>query len=143
MSDKNNKEWKSDSLYVCGLALLAACLFAGVLIKITGIRLNQILLPCLFNTLTGIYCPGCGGTRALAAMLQGNLADSLHYHPVVIYGAALYVWYIVSNTIQYISHGKCKIGLKYRRLYVWIGVAIVLFHTVWKNVMLLLYKQSL
>ena len=29
---------------------------------------------CLFHRLTGLSCPGCGGTRALRALLQGDWA---------------------------------------------------------------------
>lgn len=33
--------------------------------------------PCVFHKLTGLYCPGCGNTRALAALLHGDIAGSL------------------------------------------------------------------
>lgn len=41
--------------------------------------------PCLFHFLTGFYCPGCGGTRAVRLLLEGNLAGSFCYHPFVLY----------------------------------------------------------
>jgi hypothetical protein len=31
-------------------------------------------LPCLFHLFTGLYCPGCGLTRALHALVHGDLA---------------------------------------------------------------------
>ena len=31
--------------------------------------------PCAFNKLTGLYCPGCGNTRALAALVHGDIVD--------------------------------------------------------------------
>lgn len=43
--------------------------------------------PCLFHLLTGFYCPGCGGTRAIRLMLQGHWLQSLQYHPFVLYAA--------------------------------------------------------
>ena len=42
-------------------------------------------IPCLFYCATGIYCPGCGGTRAVKYLLEGNLLKSLWYHPLVGY----------------------------------------------------------
>lgn len=44
--------------------------------------------PCLFHFFTGFYCPGCGGTRAVRLLLQGNLVKSFVYHPFVLYMAA-------------------------------------------------------
>jgi hypothetical protein len=31
-----------------------------------------------------IYCPGCGGTRALAALLHGKLNEALHWNAMVV-----------------------------------------------------------
>ena len=41
--------------------------------------------PCLFHWITGLYCPGCGGTRAIGALLQGRLLKSFCYHTFVLY----------------------------------------------------------
>lgn len=53
--------------------------------------------PCVFLRVTGLYCPGCGGTRACIALLHGQLLRSLIYHPVVAYGAAVYLVYACRN----------------------------------------------
>ena len=45
-------------------------------------------MPCLFHLLTGLYCPGCGGTRAVKYLLQGQWGKSFLYHPLILYGAA-------------------------------------------------------
>lgn len=45
-------------------------------------------MPCIFHLLTGWYCPGCGGTRAVKYLLQGKLLLSFQYHPLVLYMAA-------------------------------------------------------
>lgn len=41
--------------------------------------------PCLFRRMTGLYCPGCGGSRAARYLLRGDIGKSLWYHPLVGY----------------------------------------------------------
>ncbi len=37
--------------------------------------------PCLFYLLTGLYCPGCGGTRSVKAMIHGQFLLAVHENP--------------------------------------------------------------
>ena len=50
---------------------------------------------CVFKRVTGIYCPGCGGTRALKALLSGDIAASLFYHPAVLYFTVFYIVFML------------------------------------------------
>lgn len=43
--------------------------------------------PCLFHLITGFYCPGCGGTRAIRMLIHGKVMASFCYHPFVPYAA--------------------------------------------------------
>lgn len=37
---------------------------------------------CYFRVHWRIYCPGCGGTRALVALMQGQIIQSIKYNPI-------------------------------------------------------------
>ena len=39
---------------------------------------------CPFYELTGLLCPGCGATHALAALTHGNLPGALHANALVV-----------------------------------------------------------
>jgi hypothetical protein len=39
---------------------------------------------CPIHQYTGLLCPGCGATRALAALLHGHLAEALHQNTLLI-----------------------------------------------------------
>ena len=64
-------------------ATLSPGIFAGVVLGATAIGVGAMVFffnpsthgfypVCLFHSLTGLNCPGCGMTRALYALLHGN-----------------------------------------------------------------------
>jgi len=38
---------------------------------------------CVFHTLTGLQCPGCGTTRALHHLLHGDVAGAFHLNAML------------------------------------------------------------
>ena len=79
------------------------------------------LPKCMFYHVTGLYCPGCGATRALSAMLHGDMKASLHNNLLLFPLLALIAVLIV----------KPEISLK-RPVAITI-VAIVLLFTILRN----------
>ena len=63
MEKRNNNEQKKidNVLYILGLSGTVICCVYLLISKITGFRIENYLYPCLFHTVTGYYCPGCGG----------------------------------------------------------------------------------
>ena len=83
-------------LLALGLFLLAGATACVVVLMFPpGSPRTKWLPKCLFHEWTGLYCPGCGGTRALYALLHGELKTSLHDNllliPVGLTAAALIV----------------------------------------------------
>ena len=87
-------------------------------------RMTRQGFPCLFHLLTGLYCPGCGGTRAVRAMAAGNLRLSFQYHPLVLYTAAVL-------TVELLS------------LFVYIAAGIIVVNWIGKNVLLVFFGIDL
>ncbi len=44
---------------------------------------NAFYPQCPFHEIFHLQCPGCGATRALAAVLRGNFAAALHFNALV------------------------------------------------------------
>lgn len=65
-------------------ALLVACAVFGL-----GAMKGWRLWPCVFAEATGLPCPGCGMTRATAALLRGDWHTALRLHPFVPFFAVL------------------------------------------------------
>lgn len=48
---------------------------------------NNFQLPiCFTYAFTGIYCPGCGATRSVVALLHGDIFHSIRENALVIVG---------------------------------------------------------
>ena len=50
---------------------------------------------CLFASITGLPCPGCGSTRALFMLLTGDVVESLRLHPLLIPSIIVICIYII------------------------------------------------
>ena len=44
----------------------------------------SIFPPCPLHRYTGLWCPGCGTTRALHQLLHGNVAAAFWFNPLAI-----------------------------------------------------------
>ena len=128
-----------DTLYIAGWCFAALLLFFAVRRQFAPF----LSIPCPFHAITGLYCPGCGGTRAVIALLHGRLLSSFLYHPFVPYGAVCCGWFMFSQTVERLSRHRLRIGMKYRDIYLWIAVALVALHFLVKNACLLLWSLDL
>ncbi len=69
------------------------------------VLLERIAIPCIFNKVTGLYCPGCGITRAIKTLLRGNIAESFHNN-ILLYTVIPLLG--ISNIIYRLTDRKYK-----------------------------------
>lgn len=136
---KNGKKMQTDEtvLYVIGWILILFLAVATAIYAACPEFIAKYLPGCLFWRITGLYCPGCGGTRAIIALLQGKLIHSFLYHPFVIYTVLTGGWFMISQTVQRLTKGKFAIGMKYRDGYLWVALILVIINFFVKNLLLL------
>ena len=71
------------------------------------------LIPCPIRKLTGLNCPGCGNTRAFAALMQGRFMDSLRlnyaYPAQYAYLFAVYL----RGAKSYVRRGRVSLNPKH------------------------------
>jgi hypothetical protein len=58
--------------------LVAAVLGSGAVLFFFDPAKHGFYPVCLFHSLTGLNCPGCGATRAAYQLLHGHLLRALH-----------------------------------------------------------------
>lgn len=81
---------------------------------------NRFYPQCAFHTLTGLDCPGCGTTRALHALLHGDVGAAFRFNPMLFALAA-----VMLCTLPSILRGESPRFLKTR----WFGWTSVVFVT--------------
>ena len=82
--------------YVSAAVLLVALI--GLTYLAFNNPLNQPVLPrCPTEQFAGVYCPGCGATRATHHLLQGRPAIAWGYNSLfVILGVPLILWSLIT-----------------------------------------------
>jgi len=64
--------------------ITALVISAGAILFVIDPMRMGIFPPCPFHRYTGLWCPGCGTTRALHQLLHGNLAAAFRCNPLAI-----------------------------------------------------------
>ena len=93
----------------------------------------RIYPGCPIFRLTGLYCPGCGGTHALRALAHGQVADSLRLHPLALPAVAFTAVFLVTLLLNKLSNGRTP-KPHFRRIYLVILIALLLYHVIAANV---------
>ena len=111
--------------------LLALVLLAGSLL-LPFLAFDWVTSPnspvlCPLRAVTGIPCPSCGLTRALAHLERGHVAEALRFHPFVplVFAAALVL--IALLLVELATHRAIIVNpLKSRRsIYILFAVVVV------------------
>lgn len=92
--------------------------------------------PCLFHLFTGFYCPGCGGTRALLAFLQGRWLQSFILHPIVLYAFFAFVFAVAVRLKRWDSK-KAETDFRLETALVYVGLCLIAINWLVKNFLLL------
>ena len=127
----------SRNCYYVFLAVVAVFLICVVILSILQISVTDIYpYPCLLYDMMGLYCPGCGGTRAVYYLIEGNWLLSFKYHPVILYTVFFVGSYVISHTLNIFTKGKIK-AMQFRTVYFYIMIAIILIQCIIKNVLVI------
>lgn len=119
-------------LYIMGwIFLTLGCI--GILVYFT-VYLPYFQMPCVFLKLFGVYCPGCGGTRAVEALLHGHFLRSLWYHPLVLYTVIVFGGFMTTQTLERLHVPKVK-GWKFHTWHLYGALVVLVINFILKNVL--------
>jgi len=82
----------------------------GLLYLKVWLPITNLGIPCIFHEVTGLFCPGCGITRALTSLLSLDLMQSFQYHPLIYILIPLYGAYMLTKRKGWQSTSRLMMG---------------------------------
>jgi hypothetical protein len=76
------------------LTLLATLAATSVWVLVRNPLRTTVFPPCPLHGITGLWCPGCGATRASYLLLHGDVASAMHFNAL---------WVVMSPLVLYQS----------------------------------------
>ncbi|QEG41205.1 DUF2752 domain-containing protein [Roseimaritima ulvae] len=103
------------------------CTSLALLVVYLGWNLWELSLfqvpSSLFLALTGLPCPTTGGTRAMLALWEGRLSDSLRHNPLAVPIALLGCLTVGQLLRGYYQHQRLRLSTRW--LYGWLVLLAV------------------
>ena len=131
--DLMNKDCKK----IIIINIIVAFLVAGF-VAFTLLLKDREEMQCAFYSLTGLYCPGCGGTRAVYSVLKLNILDAIRYNVTVPFGIFVYIYYNVRAFIAALKNDT-EYRKKQKYCLCIVLVAVLLLNFVLKNALLIFF----
>lgn len=113
------------------IVLGVAVLGAGAVLFFFNPSSNAFYPICLFHQLTGLDCPGCGGTRSAYALLHGNLLQALKDNALFVLLLPVIAW-----RGAWLAWGKYSgkpVGQFFPAKSLWVLLAATVIFTVLRN----------
>lgn len=85
--------------YRIGIILIPVLFFFIVLMLVKGDAIVSGQSVCGFLKLTGLKCPGCGGTRAFYELIHFHIWESIKQNPGVLSTFLLYLFFIINTLL--------------------------------------------
>ena len=113
----------------------------GLLLLIGGVAVlffvldptkNALFPRCLFHSLTGGYCPGCGSQRALHSLLHFDIAGVIRYNLLFLPAALLILYHYLHPVLNRIFKWRLP-NVFYMKNTPWVILAVVLVFWVVRN----------
>lgn len=114
------------------LALLSAAILAALAAAVTlGTPGHAAFLPpCVFQKFTGLFCPGCGSTRALWYLVHGHPRQALGENAFVV----LLLPFMIYDLAAVLSRRWVTFSSRMKPWMLWALLAVVIAFTIARNI---------
>ncbi len=115
------------------LGILGACACASIPLYVADPVRVGFFPRCPIYALTGLYCAGCGTTRALHQLLHGNLRAAFRFNPLALVLLHVFAYSFLSLTLEAFK-GKALPRLFRTRLSIRLLIGAVMAFSILRNI---------
>ena len=115
---------------------------AAVLLFLVAALIWERFVPsgsCFFLRAAHLYCPGCGGTRAVRALVQGKLWQAFLCYPPIAVFLGVAIWGEICAALAYKKQNTAYLSAFLRGRWLLLVVAAILLWFVLHNVLFLAF----
>ena len=109
----------------------AGILLAGTL-YVAVFRLLGFGIPCVFRRFTGLLCPGCGMSHALAAVSSGHFRQAMEYNALSLTLLPAFILFVIYRALRYVKTGSEEFRVP-ELLFLFLCIGICVFYFVTRN----------
>lgn len=98
------------------VVIIGALLLAGIIYYIADPMKSPFMPRCIFHTITGLQCPGCGSQRLIHALLHADLAGAWRANallllmlPYILLLTAAELWPVRLPRLHNVLHSTASI----------------------------------
>lgn len=137
LKGKRRRLQEGQGFYIAATIFLVMGILFAVICDVFHLQF-PLSSPCFLDEQLHLYCPGCGGTRALFALMRFSLAESVLSNPIVLYLVFLFLYYYIGTTLAVLAKGR-RIYFRPGYWMIWIGVLLIIWTGVLRNVLAIRY----
>ncbi|WP_340111636.1 DUF2752 domain-containing protein [Maribellus mangrovi] len=117
---------------ILNIILLFLILGVAVVFFVLDPTKHSIFPKCMFHSLTGAYCPGCGSQRALHSLLHFDIAGVVNYNFLFLPAALLILYHYIHPLLN--KYFKWKLpNLFYLKSTPWVIFVVVILFWIFRN----------
>jgi hypothetical protein len=89
-------------------------------------------IPCIFHTVTGLHCPGCGISRMFLSIARLDFKTAFQYNPLIFTISPIALFFIIRHYVLYIIYGKRK-SEKFEMVLLVIALVLLIIFGILRN----------
>lgn len=91
-------------------------------------------IPCVFNELTGLKCPGCGITRCLFHLINLDFREAFYDNPLVFIYLPFIIFYFLYLSYLYVYDKKDNLLIKIPNSFKYLVLIITIIYGIIRNI---------